>query len=98
MLGKNIYGYTENIKRAQYNKMIKNYYKDKPIFDIAEVESKYPDGRRESFELHGQTFYALVPQYTYDGGHLNEMGRKVVAKELINVLSTCRIMINKIGV
>ena len=93
VLGKEIDGYRDNIKRAEYNALIKNYYKDDPIFDLSKVESTYPDGSRESFEMDGKTYYALVPEYTYDGGHLNELGRQIAAKEMIHVLA--EIMRNK---
>ncbi len=57
------------------------------IFDLSKVESTYLDGSRESFEKDDGTYYALSPDYTYDGGHLNELGRKLAAKELIRVLA-----------
>ncbi len=87
LLGKKVGGYPENVKRLEFNEMLKKYYKDDPIFDLAAVESTYPDGSRECFEQDGSTYYALAPDYTYDGGHLNELGRKLAAKELIRILA-----------
>jgi len=87
ILGKEIGGYKENLKRFEFNEMLKEYYKADPIIDLSMVESTYPDGSRESFEKGGNTYYSLVPDYTYDGGHLNELGRKLVAKELLNILA-----------
>ena len=87
ILGKEIDGYKDNIKRAEYNALLKNYYKDEPIFDLSTVESTYPDGSRESFEVDGKTYYALIPEYTYDGGHLNELGRQLAAKGMLHVLA-----------
>jgi len=80
-------GYKRNINRAKYNSLLKEYYKNDPIFDLSRIESTYSDGSREIFEYEGQTYYALVPEYSYDGAHLNELGRKIAAKELIKVLA-----------
>jgi lysophospholipase L1-like esterase len=33
--------------------------------------------------MDGKTYYHLVPDYTNDGGHLNETGRKLVAEQLL---------------
>ena len=87
MIGREIDGYKENIKRYEYNELLKKTYKNDPIFDLSTVESTYPDGSRQSFEMDGHTYYAMVPAYTYDGGHLNELGRQIAAKEMIHVLA-----------
>ena len=85
---KDIWEYDDNIKRNQFNKMLKNEYKNKePIFDLALIESTFPDGTRCSFSKEGNTYYCLVPAYTYDGGHLNELGRKTVAEQLLILLA-----------
>jgi len=77
-----------NIKRNAFNiKLLEKYKHVDVIFDLARVESTYPDGRRSSFKLDGKVYYALVNEYTYDGGHLNELGRYYTAKELLKVLS-----------
>ena len=83
-----IYGDIPNVKRNEYNALLKSEYEGKdPILDLAAVESTYPDGKRESFEHDGKVVYALIPGYTYDGGHLNEIGRYRAANELLKVLS-----------
>lgn len=86
ILGKEV-GYKENINRYQFNKLLKEYFKDDPIFDLSKIESTYSDGSRESFEKDGKIYYALIPDYTYDGGHLNELGRQLAAKELLRILA-----------
>jgi hypothetical protein len=78
----------ENIHRNMFNEILKRTYRDDPIFDLAEAESTYPDGTRESFEHEGKLYYALIGDYTDDGGHLNETGRKTAAEQLIDVLAT----------
>jgi hypothetical protein len=83
-----IYGDLPNIKRNEFNNRLKSAYEGKdPILDLAAVESTYPDGNRESFEHNGNVVYALIPGYTYDGGHLNKIGRYRAANEMIRVLS-----------
>ncbi len=85
---KDIWEYDDNIKRNQYNQLLKEYYEGKePVFDLAKIESTYPDGKRCTFEKDGKTYYSLVSEYTSDGGHLNEKGRKIVAEKLLVFLA-----------
>ncbi len=76
----------ENIKRNEFNNLLKEYFKEDPIFDLAEAEATYPDSSKEYFEKNGKRYYALISDYTDDGGHLNSLGRKKVAQELIKTL------------
>ena len=77
-----------NIKRNQFNQLMREYYKDQPIFDLANSMSTYPDGKNETFSYKGESGYRrLIEEYTYDGRHLNEYGRKKVAKDFINQLA-----------
>ncbi len=88
ILGRPIGGYSDNIKREQFNTLLRKEYAGKePVFDLAAIESTNPDGSRLSFTQDGKTGYALVPAYTNDGGHLNEMGRKLVAEQLLILLA-----------
>jgi len=87
LLGRPVWGEMENINRHKYNELIRATYKGKkPILDIAEIESTYPDGSRATFESEGKTYYFLVSDYTYDIGHLNDLGRKKVAEKLLLLL------------
>ncbi len=76
----------DNLKRAQYNDLLRETYKYEPIFDIASLESTLPDGSRSSFSSDGKKIYTLADQYTSDGGHLNEAGRSTVATAFVRVL------------
>lgn len=88
IIGRPIRGYLDNIKRHQFNKLIKAEYTGKePVFDLAQIESTLPNGKRSTFKKDGMTCYSMVPKYTYDGGHLNEAGRKIVAEQLLVLLS-----------
>ena len=84
ILGKQIGGYAKNIKRNEYNKLLIDEYSGTDhVFDLAMVESTCEEGTRQTFTENGKTYYSLNPNYTYDGGHLNEKGRKKVAEQLL---------------
>lgn len=88
IIGRTYGGVQENINRHEYNERIRAKYQGKdPILDIAQIESTHPDGTRASFEADGKTYYSMVPEYTNDGGHLNEVGRKKVAEQLLLLLA-----------
>jgi hypothetical protein len=53
--------------------------REEALFDIAEVESTLPQGKRNFFMHGGDTIDTLTQAYTTDGGHLNESGRQQVA-------------------
>jgi len=77
-----------NIRKNTFNEMLVREYKGKdPIFDLAAIESTYPDGSRSVFKEGGKPYYSLAPEYTEDGGHLNEKGRRIMAAELLKLLS-----------
>jgi hypothetical protein len=80
-----------NMKRNEYNGYIRRYYTGKePVFDIAAVESSRPDGTQATFSFGGKKYQALVQEYTEDGGHLNELGKKVVAAQFLGFLAGLR--------
>ena len=58
-----------------------------PILDIATIESTFPDGKRSMLKSGGKPCFTLVPEYTYDNGHLNEIGRKKIAEQFILLLA-----------
>ncbi|MEW6442061.1 MAG: hypothetical protein AB1640_14085 [bacterium] len=80
--------YDDNVKRNEFNERLLDAYRGKePVFDLAGVESTFPDGRRCSFVRGGKSYFSLVPEYTYDGGHLNETGRRKAAEPLLVLLA-----------
>jgi hypothetical protein len=88
IIGRPLSGVDDNIKRNEYNEMlIKQYEGKEPIFDIAKIQSTYPDGTRCSFSKDGSSYYSMVPEYSNDGGHLNETGRKKVAEQFLILLA-----------
>ena len=81
-------GRDPNVKRNQFNQLLKQTYGGKdPIFDIAEIESTRADGSRTYFSRAGQKIYTLAPEFTTDGGHLNEAGRRAGAQKLLALLA-----------
>jgi hypothetical protein len=88
LIGKPIGGREDNMKRTQYNRLLKEAYDGKaPLFDLAGIESTSSNGNRSSFSRDGTIYYSLVPEYTNDGGHLNELGRRIVAEQLLIFLA-----------
>lgn len=84
IIGRPVRGVDDNIKRNEYNKMLRKEYEGKgSLFDIAKIQSAFPHGTRCMFNKGGKTYYSMVPEYTYDSGHLNETGRKKVAEQLL---------------
>ena len=76
-----------NIKRNEFNRLLKQTYPADSIFDLAEVESTLPDGSRSYFSSGTDRIYTLAEEYTTDGGHLNELGRKAAAERLLTLLA-----------
>lgn len=92
LIGRPIGGYDDNIKREQFNALLRKEYSGKePIFDLALIESTIPDGSRAVFEKDRKTYPRMVPEYTNDGGHLNESGRKKVAEQFLILLANLAI-------
>ncbi|MCR4303425.1 MAG: hypothetical protein NUV63_04240 [Gallionella sp.] len=88
LLGRAPYGTLENMRREEYNSLMREAYKGRePIFDIARIESTAPDGSAVSTEWNGNVAPAMFPSYTDDGGHLNTTGRLRAARELVSVLA-----------
>jgi hypothetical protein len=76
-----------NVKRNEYNDLLRRRFKGKePIFDLAELESTAPEGKRTGFTFKGRHLESLYAGYTSDGGHLNGVGQTVIAKEFLSVL------------
>ncbi|MCW3786236.1 hypothetical protein [Plebeiibacterium sediminum] len=87
MIGRSI-GLEDNIARNKFNKLLKKRYQnDAAIFDIALYESTKPNNQRAFIKVGNDTCYTLVPDYTYDGGHLNTIGEDYLGEQLLVFLS-----------
>ena len=88
IMGRPVFNHYDNLNRNKFNVMLRKEYAGKePVFDLAQIESTRSDGRSVSFTKGGNTFYALSPEYTYDSGHLNKLGRKKVAEQFLIFLA-----------
>jgi hypothetical protein len=88
IIGRPVFDYQDNINRNRLNGMLRKEYDGKePFFDLAMIESTYPNGRRASFTKDGKVYYCMVPVYTDDGGHLNEIGRNHLSQQLLIFLA-----------
>lgn len=84
---KEIWEYDQNIIVNEFNMLLRDEYDGKePFFDLAKFQSTFADGRRSTFTKEGKKYFHTVPAYTYDGTHLNEKGRKMIAKQLLLLL------------
>jgi len=87
-IGRPIDGYADNIKRNEFNDLLRQEYEGKaPLFDLAKMESVTVDGKPVTFTEGEKHFHALNPEFTHDGGHLNQAGRKFVARSLLILLA-----------
>ena len=85
---KDIWEYDRNINKNEFNQLLRKEYEGKEtVFDLAMIESTYSDGRMSTFKKEGQIYYSLVPDYSNDGGHLNDAGSKKVAEQLLILLA-----------
>jgi lysophospholipase L1-like esterase len=79
----------ENAVRADYNQLLRAAYAGKePIFDLAALESTRADGTIEYGILNGAKIPALANEWSSDGGHLNEAGRRRIAEQFLATLAT----------
>lgn len=76
-----------NMRREEYNELLRKEYQGKdPVFDLADLESKRENGESAGFEYQGTRYRSLAPEYTDDGGHLNERGRRRIAEQFLRML------------
>jgi hypothetical protein len=88
LLGRDPGRYGGNFARERFNDLMRGAYRGRePLFDLAAIESTRPDGHRETIQSGDQRGYALVAAYTMDNSHLNEVGRRRVAEELLVFLA-----------
>jgi len=89
LIGRPVYGANENIARTEFNELIRREYKGKePLFDIASLEATRVDGSRSQFDSDGRKYDELATEYSSDGGHLNEGGRRWIAAHLLAYLAS----------
>lgn len=79
------WGARENVKRHQFNELVRKTYGSARLFDLAAVESNGTDAC--TFERDGKTWPCLRSSWTDDGGHLNSKGQREVARAFVDALT-----------
>jgi hypothetical protein len=78
----------DNSMRESYNELLRNAYSGKAaLFDLARVESVNSGGCRCHVLKGARKVFVTAPEYTEDGGHLNSLGRKEAAEQLLITLA-----------
>jgi hypothetical protein len=77
----------DNIKRNEYNNLLREYFKTEPIIDIAKAEAFHDSDKEVSFCHRKKNYQCMYNGYTNDGGHLNKLGQKKVAENFVKVLA-----------
>jgi len=75
----------DNIKRMEFNTLIKKEYNTK-VFDLALFESSTRAGKEILSQKGGVQHQALLKEYTTDGGHLNSEGSNYVVLNLVDFI------------
>ena len=80
--------FEDNMMRRNYNDLLnKNYSKTGFLFALAHIESVDAKGLGYYAQKGMEKVYVMAPEYTEDGGHLNSLGRKKVAEQLLIILA-----------
>jgi hypothetical protein len=80
-------GVEVNARRNHFNDLLRAEYRGKdPIFDIAEAESTHADGSRQYVDVGGRRVYTLASEWSDDGSHFNQAGRRMIARRLLETL------------
>ncbi|MBM4779468.1 MAG: hypothetical protein GQE15_17310 [Archangiaceae bacterium] len=79
------WGARENVKRHEFNELLRKTYGAARLFDLAAVESTGTDAC--TFERDGKTWPCLRASWTDDGGHLNAKGQREVARAFVEALT-----------
>jgi hypothetical protein len=82
LLGRMPWEEDDNVQRNMFNEMIRSRI-GKSLFDLAAAEATSRNGDKVTFSKNGKTYDLLNKAYTYDGGHLNSLGRQIVAIDLL---------------
>ena len=88
LLGKQPAGYADNVRRHEFNQILRSHYgASQNLFDLAAIESLHG---ASSFIIDDKTVEALAPSISSDGGHLNDLGQRLVAAAWIHHLSALK--------
>ena len=78
-----------NSRRNEFNqRLLEAYSRMDPVFDLAEAESNPGNGFESHAIQRSRRQPALAPEFTTDGGHLNQTGRRVAAEHMLLALAS----------
>jgi len=80
-------GESANVARGAYNDALRATYERGEIFDLAAIEASAPGEVPQTLDQGGRNWATLAPELTSDGGHLNQGGGVLVARELLLLLA-----------
>jgi hypothetical protein len=87
LIGKPVWEDDANKQRKRYNEILTHRFAEYPLFDLAGAESTPLEGDPpDTLTEEGET-YSLWPPYTRDGGHLSELGQRVIAQAFSSSLA-----------
>lgn len=89
VLGRKIPEHLDNVQRGKFNEMLRSEFGGRePLFDVARLESMVAGSNRaHTFRHDGRRYETLAPGNTYDGGHLNDAGKRWLAEQLLIFLA-----------
>jgi len=76
-----------NAARGAYNETLRATYPRGEIFDLAAIESTAPGHEPKTLDEGGRHWATLAQELTNDGGHLNQGGSVLVARDLLLLLA-----------
>lgn len=79
-----ILAYDHNINREKFNQLLRKTYNKDLVFDLAQYESSWPDGRINTYSNNRM---ALIDDYSDDGEHLNDKASAYISEQLLVFLS-----------
>jgi hypothetical protein len=86
-LGRRHREHERNRAREGFNDWLRaRYASTGTLFDLALLESTRRNGRRHLQRDGADLVPCLAPEWTYDGGHLNESGRSMAARAFLQFL------------
>lgn len=77
-----------NRARDWFNRQLRQRFDGHELFDLAALQSRRADGSHCELSDGGERVPSLAPEWTYDGGHLNERGRTMAATAFLKFLQT----------
>lgn len=87
LAGQSLAPVEDNIQREAYNSLLRSEYdKEHHFFDLAKLEATRPDGCASCLQYRSEAVRMLHSGYSDDGGHLNTMGKQVIARELMKLI------------